>query len=125
MSANPFTFYLDTHIAGAVAEQLRRRGVRVIRCEEVHLETAKDIEHLTYAAENGLTLVTQDYDFRILGEAWQQEGRDFSGIIILPRHLQGEAQISYAVRELGVLYEMIVEGAGTLEDDIMNRVIWL
>jgi predicted nuclease of predicted toxin-antitoxin system len=56
-------FYFDTHIAKAVATQLRLKGVEVIRCEEVSMAEADDIEHLEYATANRLMLVSHDRDF--------------------------------------------------------------
>ncbi len=53
-------FYTDTHIARAVAAQLRLRGVEVLRCEDVGLAEVSDQEHMAYAAQNSLAIVTHD-----------------------------------------------------------------
>jgi len=68
-------YYLDTHIPKAVAEQLRLRGIDVVRCEEVGLAEADDTEHLEYAAAQERTLVSHDADFRTVhsvgGKVWR------------------------------------------------------
>ena len=125
VQTSPLKFYTDTHIAKAVATQLRSRGIDIIRCEEVGMATASDAGHLEYATGEGRVMVSQDDDFVRLHAQWQQGGKVHAGIILLPKHLQGEAQISYAVRELLTYYEMIEGHAGTIENDIANRMIFL
>ena len=49
----PIAFYTDTHIAKAVALQLRGHGIDVIRCEQVGLADASDVRHLEYATQHG------------------------------------------------------------------------
>lgn len=87
-------FYTDTHIAKQVAVQLRKRGVDVVRCEEVGLATAADDVHLRYAAEQGRAVVTQDDDFSTLHALWQTMGIQHAGIFYLSSQVQGEGQIS-------------------------------
>jgi hypothetical protein len=45
-------FYADTHIDKDVAIQLRKKGVDVVRCEDVGMAEADDEAHLDYAAQN-------------------------------------------------------------------------
>lgn len=118
-------FYLDTHIAKVVAIQLRAKNIEILRCEEVGLGEADDDVHLAYAGEHGYTLVTQDGDFTGLHTKWLEEGKSHAGILIAPSHLRGEAQISYIVKEIVSLIEMIATGAGTFEQDIENHIIFL
>jgi predicted nuclease of predicted toxin-antitoxin system len=118
-------FYLDTHIAKAVAVQLRARGVDVVRCEEVGMAEADDPVHLEYAAREGRVLVSQDDDFAAHHAQWQREGKKHSGIMLLPKRLQSEAQISFAVTELATYHALVAEGAGSVEDDIANQLIYL
>ena len=73
-------FYTDTHIAKQVAIQLQERGIGVIRCEEVGLASAKDEEHLEYAAGHGLSVITKDDDFLQLHTEWMAESREHAGI---------------------------------------------
>lgn len=117
-------FYFDTHIAKAVADQMRAKGASVTRCEEVDMAEAKDQEHLEYATQNDMVVVSQDDDFALLHVEWQEKGITHSGIMLLPKHLRGQGQISYAVRELMLYYELIKEGAGTIAD-LHNKVTYL
>lgn len=113
-------YYLDTHIAKAVAIQLRNLGIFVIRCEEVGLAEADDIEHLEYAHAQQLVLVTHDRGFWKHQATLWQNGLQHSGIVLIDRIFQGD--VGRIVVELKQLYELIAQGVGTLENDIYNRI---
>lgn len=72
-------FYTDTHIAKAVAVQARRRGVDIIRCEEVGMAEAKDAEHLEYATTESHVMISADEDFAILHAKWQASSKQHTG----------------------------------------------
>ncbi len=114
-------YYLDTHIPKAVAEQLRSRGVDVLRCEEVEMAEADDTEHLEYATAHERTLVSHDADFRDLHSLWIGEGLSHAGIMIFNRRFQGN--IGKLVRELFDYHEMVHSGAAVLKDDIFGVLI--
>lgn len=81
--------YLDVHIARAIAEQLRVRGVDVLTAIEDGQSTTKDEQLLErcYAVHRRL-IFTHDIRFRVLAEQWQAEQRDFAGMLFGP-HLSG------------------------------------
>jgi predicted nuclease of predicted toxin-antitoxin system len=56
-------FYTDEHVARAVVEGLRRRGVDVLTVAEADMPGARDEEHLAFARREGRVLFTQDADF--------------------------------------------------------------
>lgn len=56
-------FYCDAHIPKQVAEQLRKHDIHVVRCQDVGLDDATDEQHLHYAAQNNLAIITKDDDF--------------------------------------------------------------
>lgn len=114
-------FYFDTHIAKAVAVQLRSRGVDVARCEEVGLAEADDTEHLEYATAEGRTLVSHDLDFLNLHAAWSYQGLHHSGIVLFPKRFQGDT--GKLVRDLWEWHQLISAGAGTLEADVYDQLI--
>lgn len=114
-------YYLDTHIPKAVAEQLRLRGVDVLRCEEVDMADADDTEHLEYATAHERTLISHDADFRDLHSLWLAEGMSHAGIIIFNRRFQGN--IGKLVRELFEYHEIVLAGAAVLKDDIFGVLI--
>lgn len=118
-------FYTDKHIARAVADQLRAKGVDVIRCEEVGMAEAADEAHLEFATGEGRILISQDADFAALHIQWQQTGRKHAGIMRLAPKLQGEAQISFAVRELLFYHEAEIVGAVDVATEIENQIIYL
>lgn len=51
-------YYLDEHIAEAVAKGLRRRGVDVRTLTEAGMLGASDEEHFAFAREEERTIVT-------------------------------------------------------------------
>jgi hypothetical protein len=118
-------FYADTHIAKAVAEQLRTKGVDIMRCEDVGLQDADDETHLIYASQEDRVLVTQDADFVMLHISWLETGRSHGGIMRVPPELKREAQISFVVKDLYFYYEAARDGALDPEIDIRNQLIYL
>jgi predicted nuclease of predicted toxin-antitoxin system len=121
----PLRFYTDAHIAKAVAEQLRVKGIDVVRCQEVGLADVEDFEHLEYAVREGRVLVTHDADFLRYDSEWRSEGKSHAGIMFVSRDLQGERYIGQIVRALTDYYELIAGGAGSVEQDIANRVFFI
>ncbi|MBE0689663.1 MAG: DUF5615 family PIN-like protein [Anaerolineae bacterium] len=118
-------FYTDTHIPKAVAVQLRKRGVEVVRCEEVGMAAAKDAEHLTYATEQDCVLITHDDDFTRLDAEWRANNRPHGGIIYCLPHVQGTQGVGRIVTICAEYAELIAQGAGTYEEDIANRIIFV
>jgi predicted nuclease of predicted toxin-antitoxin system len=115
----PIKFYTDTHIAKAIVEQLRARGVDIIHCHEAGRNEASDLEHLEYAAGEGRSIVTNDQRFRVWHEQWLEAGKHHAGIFIITKQ---KDNIGMVVGELLYWHEMIDGGAGTLESDIYDQV---
>lgn len=67
-------FYLDIHIPKAVAVALQRRGIDVVRGQDVGAEDDDGIVHLQRAATMGRVLVSRDSDFVMLGWSEQHAG---------------------------------------------------
>jgi len=111
-------FYTDTHIAKQVAIQLREKGIDVVRCEDVGLETADDETHLKYAADNGLALITKDIGFLNRHFRWISESKSHSGIFYCKD--RQEAAIGKIVKTCEFYVELLNQEAGDLED-IQNR----
>ena len=84
-------FYFDEMMSRTVANQLINRGYEVIMAVDVGMVEKDDLtEHLTYATEHGLVLVTLDKPFA--GRAmslsdhagvfcWTGAPRDYGGMI--------------------------------------------
>jgi microsomal dipeptidase-like Zn-dependent dipeptidase len=118
-------FYTDTHIARAVTEQLRARGVDIVRCEEVGRADASDEEHLEYATEQDRVLITHDADFLRLNQTWQEQGQAHAGIMFVQSHLQGAEYVGPIIRAVIEFHDLMVGGAGSFDEDIANRVFFI
>ncbi len=120
---NHLVFYFDTHIPEAAAKQLRSKGVEVVRCEEIGQANVTDVEHLQYAAQHGMAMVSHDQDFLRLHQQWLTNGAKHCGIFFLHQELQG--QVGAIVNALIEYVQLVEYGAATLEDDIINQVIYI
>jgi len=120
-----FQFYTDSHIAKAVAEQLRAKGVDVVRCQEVGLADVDDDIHLDYALREGRVVLTQDKDFLRLNAEWQAASKPHAGIMYCLPHLKGPKGIGPIVKTCFDYYELIAGGAGTIDADIANQLIYV
>jgi predicted nuclease of predicted toxin-antitoxin system len=113
-------FYMDTHVDKQVAIQLRQRGITVVRCQDVGLADASNEEHLTYATQHDLSVITKDDDFATLHYEWMAQGKPHYGIF-LHRDRQ-RATIGAIVTTCEEYYRLTAEGAGTLKD-VYNQLI--
>jgi hypothetical protein len=118
-------FYTDTHMTKALAIQLRQAGVDVLRCEEISMASASDLAHLEYATGENRVVITHDGDFLALDKQWQAEGKAHAGIMYCLPHLQGAVGIGRILKECLDLHDLISGGAGTIEDDIANHIIYV
>ncbi|QDU57890.1 DUF5615 family PIN-like protein [Aeoliella mucimassa] len=74
-------YYLDEHVALAVAAGLRERGIDVLNVQQAGMLAASDIEHLEFARSQGRVVFSQDADFLRL-HAMQV---DHAGIVYAPQ----------------------------------------
>lgn len=114
--------YTDVHIAAAIATELTRRGVDVVRCQDVGMHDAEDVQHLEYASAEGQAVVSNDSDFTRLHNRWMAEGRSHAGIFYI---VDNPYLIGFIVNELADIHDLIVGGAGDLETDIYNRLFYV
>jgi predicted nuclease of predicted toxin-antitoxin system len=56
-------FYVDTNVSKAVSDQLRDKGIDIVRCEEFGKATDDDPDHLEFAVAQGRVMVSHDEDF--------------------------------------------------------------
>lgn len=104
-------FYLDEHIAHAVAHGLKARGIDVVTAVEADMAPASDEKHLTWAMEHERVLVTFDSDFVQLHEAgWQH-----FGIVYCPR----ERSIGEIIRGIVLIHEVL------LAEELKNHLEFL
>lgn len=108
--------YMDVHVPSAVSEGLRRRGVDVLTSQEDDTREVDDEALLQRATELGRALFTQDNDLLTIASLWQQQGREFGGVIY-PHQLG--AGIGSVVEDLELI------SAGSAKHELCNRVIYL
>jgi predicted nuclease of predicted toxin-antitoxin system len=118
--------FTDTHIAKAIAIQLRLNGIDVQRLEETPdlPNNAEDNDILTYANEQGRAVLSLDDDFSKLHSKCLKNDEQHCGVFLGGRHLQGSAGIGVIVKAVTVYHELIVAGAGTM-DDLAKQLIYI
>ncbi|MBZ0305999.1 MAG: DUF5615 family PIN-like protein [Anaerolineae bacterium] len=122
--AEKIKFYTDTHIAKAVAVQLRQKGVDIVRCEEVGMAEASDLAHLEYATQHNRIVISHDSDFLALHAEWQEQEHQHAGIIRVASHLQDKRHIGTIVKEV-LAYHQLVEIGAASDDDFRNHVYFI
>jgi hypothetical protein len=95
----PIRFYLDEHVAKAVAGGLRRRGVDVLTALEAGLLSEPDEAHLNRAVQEQRVLFTQDEDFL----RFHAVGRSHAGIVFAAQH----TPVGAIVRGLMLIYSVL------------------
>jgi hypothetical protein len=73
--------YMDHHVHAAITQGLRNRGVDVLTAFEDGTATWDDEQILDRATQTGRVLFTQDDDFLVIADQWQQDGREFAGVV--------------------------------------------
>lgn len=76
----PVSLYLDVHVDKAIHDQLRLRGVDVLRAQDDGTAEMTDEQLLQRATELGRVIFTQDIRFKAMAEEWQRQGKSFSGL---------------------------------------------
>ena len=110
--ADSIKFYLDEHVAEAVAEGLRRRGVDVLTVPEAGRLSQPDQLHLERAVRERRVVFTQDRDFLRLHAA----GTPHRGIVYCDKDS----------RSIGEIIQGLVLAWEVLEpDEVVNRVEFL
>jgi predicted nuclease of predicted toxin-antitoxin system len=107
-------FYFEEHLSRAVADGLIRRGYTVIMAVDVGMEIKDDdTEHLVYARERGLVMVTFDHPFagRVMSRS------DHTGLVCL----------GYSIREnIGRMMDVLTEFAELYDPQRdAGQVFWL
>jgi predicted nuclease of predicted toxin-antitoxin system len=93
-------FHLDEHVPMSIAAGLRRRGVDVTTATGEELTGASDAGQLSFAAQSGRVLVTQDADFLRL----HQTGVGHTGIVYCR---QGSLSVGEMLRRLVLVHDLM------------------
>ena len=88
--------YFDDNCSdGRVIAALRRAGLVALTSHEAGLYGSSDRDHLQFAAERKLVLVTADRDdFPRLHAEWLNTGRNHAGIIIVHQQRWGPGELA-------------------------------
>src|SRR5437016_1958541 len=107
------SFYFDDMMSRPVAEQLIRRGYKVVMAIDVGMTGKDDSEHLAYATEQNLALITFDRPFA--GRTMQRT--DHSGLICLSGGQQND---------VGTSVNLLVDfGEHHSDEEVVGQVFWL
>jgi hypothetical protein len=109
-------FYLDHHVPAAIAAGLRQLQIDVLTVAEDGRADWEDDRLLKRARELGRIIFTQDRDFLVLAARWQQDRREFAGMIY--GH-QLRVTVGGAVRDIALIAS-VMTGA-----EMRNRVEFL
>lgn len=80
--------YADEHVASAVVEALRRRGMDVVTVQDHGRRGARDSELLDEAFGEQRVMLTNDTDFLALAKQRSGQGRSFAPIFYWPQRRQ-------------------------------------
>jgi predicted nuclease of predicted toxin-antitoxin system len=95
-------FHLDEHVAHAIANGLRRRGIDVTTSTEAQLLSAPDTDQLAFAIAEVRVLVTHDADFLDVS----MTGVDHPGIVYTP---PGKNSIGEITKYLILMNDVVEE----------------
>ena len=122
---NTFKLLADENIAGAVIDQLAEKDVTIRRVSHVLPEGTLDPDILAYAHENGYALLTHDEQITRHITTRHNEGKGQGGVFIAGHHLQGQRGIGTIVTFIVEYHELFVVGAGAIQDDVHNQIIYI
>ena len=109
-------FYLEHHVPAAIAAGLRQLQVDVLTVAEDGKAAWDDDQSLERALELGRIVFTQDRDFLVLAARWQQDRREFAGMVY--GH-QLRVTVGGAVRDTALM------ASGMTRAEMRNRVEFL
>lgn len=110
--------YVDEDAAQlAVVEGLRNRGVDVLTVLETAMLSATDVEQLEFATSQGRSIYTLNVDdFCRLHSELLSQGKEHSGIIVIPRQ---RYSIGEKIRRISQLID------STTAEEMRNRLEFL
>ncbi|MBI4653528.1 MAG: DUF5615 family PIN-like protein [Nitrospirae bacterium] len=104
-------FYTNESVNIAVAEGLKRRGVKVITSKDAGNLGLSDEEQIEYARQKGMVIVTHDDDFLSLAMEFE-----YKGIVFVH---QQKYSIGDLIRNLKLLWDIVDQ------KDMKNHVEFL
>jgi len=77
----PVRLYLDVHVDKAIHDQLRLRGVDILRAQYDDASEMTDDVLLQRVTDLGRVIFTHDTRFKAMAEEWQRTGKPFAGLL--------------------------------------------
>ena len=110
--------YTDEDVTDDLAPALRRRGYRAQSTAEADNLTISDASQLTYAAEQGMAILTYNIrHFIPLAHTWYEAGREHAGMIVSEQYNQ---------RQFGEILQRVLRFLDSLTaDEMRNRAVYL
>jgi predicted nuclease of predicted toxin-antitoxin system len=105
-------YHLDEHVAPAIADGLRRRGMDVTTSTDAGLLGAEDSAHLAFGRDHGRVIFTNDSDFLRLHD----DGVEHCGIVYCHQQSRSVGEI---IRGLELIWEVLEP------EEMRNRVEFL
>lgn len=81
--SNPL--YFDQNVPRAIAAGLRQHNIDVLLATEDGTSRLRDEPLLERATALGRVLVSEDRDFLRITDRWREAGREFAGVVRIPR----------------------------------------
>jgi hypothetical protein len=81
----PLSFYMDVHVAAAITDGLRRRGIDALTSQQDGTRRASDVVLLQRSTQLRRLIVSQDEDFLVIAANWQDAGWEFAGVVFAPQ----------------------------------------
>jgi predicted nuclease of predicted toxin-antitoxin system len=102
-------YHLDEHVDAAIALGLRRRGIDVSTTVDAGLRSARDADHVAFAAAQRRVIITSDPDFlRLAASGIEHHGIVFSS--------SGTRRIGQIIEYLTILHACMTE------DEMLNHI---
>jgi hypothetical protein len=108
--------YMDVHVPSAITDGLLRRDIDVLTAQQDGTSELDDESLLQRATGLGRMLFTQDEDLLAIASTWQQQSREFAGIVYAHQLAMG---IGDTIEHLELLAECATE------EETWNLVIHL
>jgi predicted nuclease of predicted toxin-antitoxin system len=116
-------FFLDEDLSDRVARIARNLGLDAHSVHEVNRRNLDDFEHLDYAAEHNMVMVTRNReDFLALNDEYHVTGKPNCGLLIVLPSLPGNqpARIAHRLKEWADEKEDAPESFGPYVVEYLN-----
>lgn len=104
MTMSKIKIYTDEDVDVAVAEGLKRRGVKAWSARDAGNLGLTDKEQPQYVFRNKAAIFTHDDDFPIVADDWARKGQEHAGIIYVQRQ---KLSVGECIRRLELIVDIL------------------